>query len=124
MSVQERFLSIEGRLRRSEYFIRMMLLGVPSYVLEFVTRGSDDPIVLIAAGFLMIILGILSLIQVAKRLHDMNMSGWFALVFIIPFINIVFGLFALFVDGTVGPNQYGEDPKGRMNPTHQFEEEE
>ena len=30
------------------------------------------------------------------------------------YIGWVFSLYMLFADGTVGPNQYGEDPKNRM----------
>ena len=36
------------------------------------------------------------------------------LLLFIPIVNIVFGLYMLFADGTVGPNQYGDDPKNRM----------
>jgi len=31
----------------------------------------------------------------------------------IPVVNLVLGLYLLFADGTVGPNQFGEDPKNR-----------
>lgn len=32
----------------------------------------------------------------------------------IPIVGWIFALYMLFADGTVGPNQYGEDPKNRM----------
>ena len=43
-----------------------------------------------------------------------NKSGWLILICCVPIIGWVFGLYMLFADGTVGPNQYGEDPKNRM----------
>ena len=49
-----------------------------------------------------------------KRLHDLNKSGWLILICCVPIIGWVFSLYMLFADGTVGPNQYGEDPKNRM----------
>ena len=45
-----------------------------------------------------------------KRLHDVNMSGAFYLVFFIPCVSFVFGLYLLFKKGTDGPNDYGDDP--------------
>ena len=41
-------------------------------------------------------------------------SGWLILLMFVPIVNALFGLYMLFADGTVGPNQYGEDPKNRM----------
>lgn len=55
-----------------------------------------------------------SLAQGVKRLHDLNKSGWLILLMFIPIVNAIFGLYMLFADGTVGPNQYGADPKNRM----------
>ncbi|WP_230372096.1 DUF805 domain-containing protein, partial [Bacteroides thetaiotaomicron] len=55
-----------------------------------------------------------SLAQGVKRLHDLNKSGWLILICCVPIIGWVFSLYMLFADGTVGPNQYGEDPKNRM----------
>jgi uncharacterized membrane protein YhaH (DUF805 family) len=42
-----------------------------------------------------------------RRLHDMNRGGWLILVFLIPFLNIVLGLYLLLGSGTAGPNRYG-----------------
>ena len=53
------------------------------------------------------------MVQEMKRLHDMNLSGWGVIFGFIPLVNIIYYLFLIFNDGTVGPNMYGEDPKGR-----------
>jgi hypothetical protein len=52
--------------------------------------------------------------QDVKRLHDVDKSGWFLLLALIPIVNFILGLYMLFADGTVGPNRYGADPKNRM----------
>lgn len=44
------------------------------------------------------------LIQSAKRMHDVNKSGWLALV---PIYNLIL----IFSNGTSGNNNYGVDPK-------------
>jgi hypothetical protein len=55
---------------------------------------------------------VLVTIQYIKRLHDINLSGWYWLLGFMPLINIAFGLYATLKDGTPGPNRFGEDPKG------------
>jgi uncharacterized membrane protein YhaH (DUF805 family) len=42
-----------------------------------------------------------------KRLHDVNLRGWFSLLLLIPFLGILFVLFPLVVPGTRGPNRFG-----------------
>ncbi|OGU71015.1 MAG: hypothetical protein A2V93_02655 [Ignavibacteria bacterium RBG_16_34_14] len=59
------------------------------------------------APILQIGLMIFILIQGIKRMHDVDNSGWYILI---P----IFSLFLLFTDGTVGPNRFGDDPKGRL----------
>lgn len=45
----------------------------------------------------------------ARRLHDMGKSGWFQLLWLIPFIGWAVMIYWL-VQPTVGANQYGEAP--------------
>lgn len=92
--------SFEGRIRRVEYGITILLFTV-----------FDVFLALIEIPFLQSILSIILLwflwAQGAKRCHDIGKSGWWQIV---PF----FGLWMLFKDGDVGFNEYGEDPKGRI----------
>jgi uncharacterized membrane protein YhaH (DUF805 family) len=48
-----------------------------------------------------------------RRLHDIDRSGWWMLLWFVPFL----GWFTLFIfyclDGTAGSNQFGPDPKER-----------
>lgn len=43
-----------------------------------------------------------------RRLHDMNQSGWLAILVLVPFVNSILSIIVLFVPGTPGPNVYGE----------------
>lgn len=76
-----------GRIRRSEYFITMLISFLVSYI-PFV--GLISIWVCLAAAI--------------KRCHDINLSGWFCLI---PF----FGIALLFVDTKEGDNKYGPNPK-------------
>ena len=49
-----------------------------------------------------------------KRLHDIDKSGWYLLILLIPIVNFIWALYMLFADGTVGPNRFGADPKNRV----------
>lgn len=95
-------ISFEGRIRRAEfaitlilcYFVRSSLLAI---------FGEFNLLSTISSVFLVLIF----FSQSVKRLHDMDQTGWLA---ILPVYNPIL---LLFVDGTRGKNQYGEDPKGR-----------
>lgn len=126
--------STEGRLRRMDYTLNVISLSIILslllsvifsmkevfiYILES-TRGkfyfSEASELLLYAT--LILIGVLILVAIAaqgvKRLHDINMDGWYLLFFLVPIANLAFGLYVLFKDGTPGPNKYGEDPKGRQ----------
>lgn len=95
-------ISFEGRIRRAEfaitlilcYFVRSSLLAI---------FGELNLLSTISSVFLVLIF----FSQSVKRLHDMDQTGWLA---ILPVYNPIL---LLFVDGTTGKNQYGEDPKRR-----------
>ena len=47
----------------------------------------------------------------AKRWHDRGKSGWWTLIALVPVAGAIWILVELgFLRGTVGPNQYGNDP--------------
>lgn len=111
---EESFFETEGRLQRKKYFIRVFLLSIPAGFFNVVSEGSSESALIGFLALLTLVCSIFVIIQVVKRLHDINMSGWYWLLFMIPVVNFIFGLYVLFKDGTVGPNQYGKDPKGRV----------
>jgi len=48
-----------------------------------------------------------------KRWHDRDKSGWWALVYLIPLIGLLWTLIANgLLRGTIGPNRFGEDLTG------------
>jgi uncharacterized membrane protein YhaH (DUF805 family) len=46
-----------------------------------------------------------------KRLHDIEMRGWWLVVLFLPIASLILGAGMQFVAGTVGPNRFGPDPK-------------
>ena len=109
-----------GRLRRRAFLWRVPALYVLAFgcyglpVLAEVKLHSTaaywQTISLLAIG----ICFYLVLTQSVKRLHDIDLRGWWLLLSLLPVANLVLGSGMQFVPGTLGPNRFGPDPKGRQ----------
>ena len=120
--------SLEGRIGRQTYFWRMAAISFGSLVVVWlvatwygVTLANSMPegvdlvsMAEMAGTQIFLLVGFLAqgfvVPQETKRLHDINLSGWYQLVFAIPVIGQLFHLYVLFCPGTVGTNQYGQPP--------------
>ena len=95
-----------GRLRFLAYGIAVWLL---SSVFAFLfglaagMSGANPIFVQVVSGIVYFALAAVLLIQ---RSHDMDFSGWWALLTLIPFV----GLYWLFKGGTPGANRFGAPP--------------
>ena len=49
----------------------------------------------------------------ARRLHDIDRSGWWQLLWFVPFIGWLILLVFFCLDSNSGPNRFGPDPKER-----------
>jgi len=45
-----------------------------------------------------------------RRLNDLNRSGWWFLLFIIPLVNLLLAIYLVLFPGTDGDNNYGHAP--------------
>ena len=139
--MEDGILSTNGRIRRSTYLLRWACIKIPYWIIKYTliflmaifvfdieTMGmypGASIMTLAIIGFMYVIVYIIYLTlllpQIAKRLHDMNQSEWLVLLIFlgwIPYIGwiftLTFFLVLVLVDGTIGENQYGEDPKQRV----------
>ncbi len=115
-----RYADFSGRSRRKEFwlftlFFYVILLVIPSFGIGLQRAGGpqDGPISNIALGLMgLFVLGTFIPLLAARvrRLHDRDMSGWFVLLSLVPYVG---GLALLVIEclpGTKGPNRFGEDP--------------
>lgn len=109
----KKYFTFKGRIRRTTYFLRCLFICIPSFIYGFLVGLSAyvPPIILLALPFLVLTVW-LSLAANAQRCHDMDKSGWYSL------IPIYGPIICLFVEGTHGPNQYGDDPKQLSMPAY------
>ena len=109
------FFTAAGRLRRRGYFLRVLALyavgvvvyGLPSLLYPDVIPAS----VRLAAVVGLVGVFYLVIVQVLLRLHDLNLRAWWFLVLVLPLVSYVLGAGLQFVQGTIGPNRFGPDPK-------------
>lgn len=111
------FFALRGRLGRARYVAycagTMLLVAPGIFALTVVIDAtvSQDSLLVPCVPVLTAVLATLAWALVAaRRLNDMNRSGWFALLSIVPFVNVVFGLWLLFGQGDSGSNAYGPAP--------------
>ena len=97
------------RMTRAEYFLFLVVLNVAFFALSFILASlSTDPIAIESLLYLLRIPGIiLGLCLIVMRLHDLNYSGWYALLIFLPLANLILLIILLFVRCTLGPNTYG-----------------
>ncbi|MDD2647034.1 MAG: DUF805 domain-containing protein [Patescibacteria group bacterium] len=110
LMVIRNYLGFSGRASRKEYwnfvlwnFIIGVLLGIIAAII-----GDKDRIINLLYGLAVLTP---SLAVGARRLHDINFSGWWLLLGLIPFIGaIILAIFAL-KNSQPGDNKYGSSPK-------------
>ncbi|RYF15890.1 MAG: DUF805 domain-containing protein [Comamonadaceae bacterium] len=97
----KKYAEFGGRAGRPEFWWFALFTLIVGLVLGMV---SDILGMLVNLGLLLP-----SLAVGARRLHDIGKSGWFQLIWLIPFLGWAFMIYLL-VQPSVGPNQYGEGP--------------
>ena len=115
-NLEEEFLTFDGRLNRKPYILRLLcLLGsaiviglLAAFIMAFVGAGKND-IILITQIEMYCPMYPFPLMCI-RRLHDLDKSGWFILIMLVPIINLLFIVYLLVAKGTTEPNRFGNDP--------------
>lgn len=99
----------KGRSSRKEFCIYSLFVWFYGLlVIKLDLKYGHEGIVLLL-GLILFFIYIPFFSLIVRRFHDVNSSGWYQLVFFIPFGLILF--FALFFyKGTPTANRYGETP--------------
>lgn len=114
---------VEGRFGRLSFLnaqlvliLSVLPLGVLYFVLIFLMNSGILSLLTIIVTIIVYV--IFSYRIVILRLHDVNLSGWFVLIYSLgripivgPFIEFFFTLFLVFAPGTKGENNYGAQPE-------------
>lgn len=103
-------ISFEGRLNRQPYAQCILVVWVLSAILGWIVDSSTSGLLAILVGIISLVMAICTISFGVRRLHDLDKSGWWILVAIIPIVGFFFQLYLLFAKGTEGYNRFGEDP--------------
>jgi uncharacterized membrane protein YhaH (DUF805 family) len=140
MPYRKLYALIAGRASRQEFWMFVLfnvIVAAAFFTLFMVVIGSaalagnasDIGAAMAGAGMVTLILllipmyvwvvltGVASFAVTIRRFHDLNLSGWVYLPFlvlgVVPLLNFVVWIVLIVVmclKGTTGPNKYGEDP--------------
>ena len=102
-----------GRASRSAYWWWVLFEAIAVLVLELLVvipaalnSSAAIALFLVVIGIAVIYLALVGLALTIRRLHDIDRSGWWVLIGLVPFVGgIVLLIFSL-LEGTPGPNRF------------------
>ena len=109
--------NFSGRAPRSDIFgflfvVALCTLCYVVFVLNILFLALSFGVSILSAIFI----GVMYLSLTARRLHDINKSAWWCIIFLVPYLGMLLWLLLFFVEGDKGNNQYGPDPlKGKQD---------
>ncbi|HGE2348832.1 DUF805 domain-containing protein [Pseudomonas aeruginosa] len=107
--VKEHYFDFNGRARRKEYWMFTLVNIIISVALSVVLGLISEKLLPIANLYSLAVL-LPALGVTARRLHDINKSGWWMLIALIPIVGLYL-IYLLAKDSDAGQNQYGQNPK-------------
>jgi uncharacterized membrane protein YhaH (DUF805 family) len=112
----KKYAVFHGRSRRAEYWYFVLFNLIVAVVLAGIdtllgTFSSAQNIGLMSGIYSLAVI-IPTLAVTFRRLHDIDRSGWWILINLVPLIGTIVLLVFALMDGTPGDNRYGPNPKG------------
>jgi len=117
---------VSGRASRSEYWFFQLFIAILMLSLAVLGGISDVfqnsavqeagnislPGIIFGAGVFVLILGLFlpHLCVTVRRIHDTGASGWWYLLFFLPYAGGLIGIVWMCIPGTQGRNKYGPSP--------------
>jgi uncharacterized membrane protein YhaH (DUF805 family) len=104
------WLNFSSRARRSEYWywhLFAFLLLIAATILDHAILHSAGPGPIYAIAALAVFLP--GLAVAVRRLHDLDKSGWWLLLYLIPIVGVIIILVWVCTKGTPGANRFGPE---------------
>jgi len=109
------YANFNGRARRSEFWFASLFVGVVSFVLYALVMAVDGSqnvgLVTVVYYLWSIALVIPSLAITVRRLHDVNKSGGYYFMVLIPLVGGILLLVEMVRESQPGPNRFGNPVK-------------
>jgi len=111
----KKYATFTGRSRRKEFwqfvlfvFLVQVVLGVLDRMTGTYSEGAEFGF--LGGAFSLFVL-IPSIAVTVRRLHDIGRTGWWILIYLLPFIGAIVMLVFMVLDSQPETNQYGPSPK-------------
>ena len=102
----QKFFIFTNRASRSEYWWFILFYTIFASIPTFVPNEN-----VVVFGYIMsLLLFIPGIAVTVRRLHDINKSGWFIFISLIPILGSIIVLVMTIEKGTLGKNRFGEYP--------------
>lgn len=112
LHVLKNYATFDGRATRSEYWYFILFNIIISIVLSIIDEIATGGVL----GIIYCLAVLIPFIAVAtRRLHDINKSGWWQLIGLIPLIGAIV-LLVFFCTDSKENNLYGLNPKNSNTP--------
>jgi uncharacterized membrane protein YhaH (DUF805 family) len=104
------FFGLSGRISRMAYFLAGLLLYLARFfpVYKILVHEGNESLQTFWGGIFLLVIGATLVCHIAlavKRLHDMGLSGWFSMLFLIG--DFLFYMFLCLAPGKPGSNRFG-----------------
>jgi uncharacterized membrane protein YhaH (DUF805 family) len=100
------YVNFSDRACRSEYWFWTLFLFLADIATVIIDAAIGVPVVSTLFNLAVLLPGIAIGV---RRLHDLDRSGWWLLIFLIPLIGPIILLIWFCTKGTEGPNRFGAD---------------
>jgi uncharacterized membrane protein YhaH (DUF805 family) len=107
----DNYIIFSARAALSEYWywqLLMVLVAIAAGLIDLAIFGDSSPINTNTIAGLALFLPTWAV--TIRRLHDLDRSGWWSLLMLVPLIGWFWLLFWFCTRGTVGSNRFGPDP--------------
>ena len=118
--LKEHYADFNGRARRKEYWmfsLFQIIIIIALVSIGIAISGGEEfsmPLMVIVGLYFLATL-IPTIAVTVRRLHDIGKKGSWYFISFVPYVGGIWLLVLTCRDSIVGPNEYGENPKGIGN---------
>jgi uncharacterized membrane protein YhaH (DUF805 family) len=103
------YVNFSGRACRSEYWYWILFIIIADIVAGIIDYGIGTQVV---TGLFGLATLLPNLAVAIRRLHDLDRTGWWIFIGLIPLVGWIILIIWYCTRGTAGPNRFGPDPLG------------